>query len=893
MVAVAASAAAGLRSPGLRASTSAAYRAFKNPALLDPKPAPPPPAVDCTRFNGDAKLPPTQLELEFQQPPEDDLDDPEGSTMANLQIPDLRIPVTRRTMRFVRFFAKNDAGRASFLTRFRRAGMYRESIENTLREAGLPEDLVWLSAIESGFDPRAVSRAGAAGLWQFMPETGQLYGLDQSPWVDERRSIARSTSAAVTHLRDLYERLHRWDLALAAYNAGYDRVVAGMDKVARARGPVRLDDRPISFGDLAAARALPDETANYVPQIVAFSIVAANLAHFNLDLPEMPPALDPGEVAVPEGTRLRTIARAAGISLATLRDYNPQILRDRVPPTGGDYLILIPADRVSHALAAFPSYLDQEVVASADADEPDEGSPRVPAAEGVDADVDEPLPRRPIALGRNRLPAFLLPGEERVLSPASLVADPGVLAVKLPALLSGMGIGWQQAYRDDPLGVFRGIAPAAAAGAKGREAAIDKQLGFLDRPAAVIDTLRSFTLPNGVVVRIRRDAGAPVASITARIATTPDAAARKAGESGTGETLHSFSVPRADVDAGIEIAASRLRLSLGDAGAAELAEVRRIAAEPRRKLLATTPYGAAWIALSHALFPAGHPLSGTVIGASGDPGGARDLLLAALMEQERTRTTASLTVVGDVDEMHARRLVESFLGPMAMPAEQPVLPHPREERLSVDEAVPTPRALYGWIGPAEGEGGDASLRVLVEILQNPKLSRLSRALVQGHGASGGAEVSSPPASLAQAALEVGPRASVLAIEVAPAPTHELGEVEKRLDAELAALGDEGPGTREVAVAKGFLRARLQSELNSSRAAPTVPGLVHSTPTLQLRRLLRPEVAEKVLATVDEVSVASVKAVAKRVLARGHRVVVTTVPGNKAMLAERDKAGNGG
>src|SRR4029078_5437282 len=91
-------------------------------------------------------------------------------------------------------------------------------------------------AVESGFDPRAVSRAGAAGLFQVMPETGQLYGLDQSPWVDERRSVYRATAPAVTHLRDLYERFHRWDLALAAYNAGYDRVVGAMDKGGSAQG---------------------------------------------------------------------------------------------------------------------------------------------------------------------------------------------------------------------------------------------------------------------------------------------------------------------------------------------------------------------------------------------------------------------------------------------------------------------------------------------------------------------------------------------------------------------------------------------------------------------------------------------------------------------------------
>src|SRR5262249_29306254 len=158
------------------------------------------------------------------------------------------------------------------------------------------------------------------------PETAQVYGLDQSPFVDERRSIARATHAAVTHLRDLYERFGHWDLALAAYNAGYDRVAGAMERIARDRGPERLHDRPPGFADLAAARALPDETINYVPQIMAFALVAANRSRFGLDGPELGAAMEVGEIAVPEGTRLRTIARAAGVSIAVLREYNPQLL---------------------------------------------------------------------------------------------------------------------------------------------------------------------------------------------------------------------------------------------------------------------------------------------------------------------------------------------------------------------------------------------------------------------------------------------------------------------------------------------------------------------------------------------------------------------------------------
>jgi peptidoglycan lytic transglycosylase D len=881
------------RHPGLRTSFSAGYRAFRDPALLDPPaPPPPPPTVDCRRFTGDAARPgaPSEaLAIDLQKAaPEEDLDDPEGATLASLTLPDIHAPVTRRTMRFVKFLARSDAGRKVFLARFRRAGKYRDQIESSLREAGLPEDLVWLAAVESGFDPRAVSRAGAAGLFQFMPETGQLYGLDQSPWVDERRSVSRATAAAVTHLRDLFERFHRWDLALAAYNAGYDRVVNAMDKLARERGPVHLDDKPIEFADLAAAHALPEETTSYVPQILAFALVAQNLAHFGLDDAELAASLDPGEIAVPEGTRLRTIARAAGISTVQLREYNPQILRDRVPPTGGDYLITIPSDRVAHALATFPSYLDQEVLAQNDPDDEATVLPVVNAVDGVDATAEDPLPRRPVPLGRNRLPSFALPGEQRELLGAASLDAASILGAKLPQVLLGVGIGWQKPYDEDPLGLLRGRFSASSA--KGRDAALDKQLGFLDEPAAV-ESLRTFTLPNGIAVRLRRDAGAAFTAITVRIAGDAvvlddhvTSGGRRAGRAGDGggatETLHTLTVARGDVEAGIELAAARVRLALGDASIAEVTEIRRQAGEPRRKILASTPYGPAWIALGNALFPAGHPLAGTVLGTGSDPTGARDLLLAETMATERARARASITVVGDVDELRAKKLADAFLGSVAAPTLDAVPPHPREDRIFVEDAVPSPRALYGWIGPAEAEPFDASMRVAIEILQNPKIARLSHALVD-----------SGLASLAQAAIDPGQRASVAAIEIAPAPGHDLADVERRLEAELAAFAEGGPTSLELAVAKAYLVARMKKELAPPPSA--LASAVHSATTRSLRRALRPGQAEKVLTAVEDVSLSSVKAAVKRVLSKDHRVVITTVPTSKSALSAAEAPAGGG
>lgn len=869
---------ASARSPSLRASFGAAYRAFRNPALLDPKPASAPPAdVSCGRFQGGHDGKPVagdldaDLSLTFERPPAPlDLDDPDGATLSTLTLPDLRVPITRRTLRYLRFFTQSEAGRTSFLQRYRRAALYRESVAHALREAGLPEDLLWLAAIESGFDPRAVSPAGAAGLWQFMPDTGQLYGLDQSVWADERRSIARATAAAVTHLRDLHERFGRWDLALAAYNAGYDRVGNALERVAAARGPVRLDDKPLGFSDLAAARALPEETINYVPQILAFALVAANRSRFGLDMPELTSPLDLGEIAVPAGTRLRTIARAAGISVNVLREYNPQLLRDRVPPIGGDYLVALPESRVQRALAAFPAYSDQEIIAQND-EASDPGEPVASAVDGfvIDPDADDPLPSRPPSLGRNRLPAMSLPGRERMLvNPASLGV--AFLDAKLPASLMRPDVGWRRTYLEDPLGLTAGADRSSAALAKAGDTAIGKQLGFLHE-AAPVEALRSFTLPSGITVRVRRDKGAPHTAITVRVATIADTDGlvpgqrRRGAELGSAEALHTITVDRGDADAAVELASTRLRLSLGDTGAAELAQIRFRAGSARRKHLSKTPYGPAWIALGEALFPPDHPLAGTVIGAGSDGSALRDMMIAEAMRREHTAARASITVVGDIDELRVKKLAESFLAGVSAPVDVHVGPHPRDDRLTVEDNVPAPRVLVGWVGPGEGEIGDASLRVAIELLENPKIGLLAHALGDA-------------ATQSRAEIEVWPRASVATVEMAPSSSVEPHAALARLEAELARLGADGPEPSSVALAKYWVHARVKKEIAAATAGG-VAGAVHSAGLAKLRHALRPWAGDRALKAIDEVSPSSVRAVVKRVLSAEHRVVVTTAPKN--------------
>ena len=900
---VALGAAAG--STSLRASLSAACRAFQDPSLVEASGAgaragaPPPAEVDPAACAGapageDPEVLQAWITRDFEPAADEDLEDPEGATIASLVLPDLRVPLTRRTMRFVRYFARTEEGRALFLQRYRRAAAYREFIEHEMREAGVPEELLWVAAIESSFDPRATSRAGAAGLWQFMPRTGETYGLYQSEWVDERRSLVKSTTAAVSHLRDLYERFGRWDLALSAYNLGHERVLEGMERVLAARDP---DDRgPIGVAELAQAGVIPSETANYVPQIMAFALIAANRARFGLDQSDLDAArpMQLGEIAVPAGTRLRTIARAAGISTAQLREYNPQLLRDRAPPTGGDYLVTLPADRVARTLATFPAYLDHEVLAGGEPDEPEAtaelasagwatgmagtgasaSSGRGPELEPSAGGDDDPLPPRPAVLGRNRLPAFMPPGQLPVAMP--VIGDPLALQTRLPVVLVGGGVGWQRGVLQDPLGIMSGR-PLPSARVKGREAALAKQLAFLDHLGE--ERVQRLGLPGGIAAEIRRDPSAPLVSVSVSVAGAEEGAKGKGGDRGpaptaVGETRYTITVPPRDLDVAVALAAGRLRLLLGEASHDRVADLRRRAGAAQRDALEKAPYGRAWVALGEALFPAGHPLEGRVIGAADDPEVARDLRIAESLHLERRTGGAVISISGDVTRAQAEAALARALGPLPRDAEAALGPHPREERILLEDAVPGPRLLYGWIAPGEGEPGEAALRVATEILVNPRVARLAKALVTESGLA--AEV--------KGRLDLGPRASVVALDIAPAAGRESSEIDRRLDAELSALASTGPTWNELSLAKVLLMhqldreiARIQGKSPAAAAAPVVTSA-------RLREALQPGSLERLRREVEDVSPAAVRGAIRRIFDRRHRVVVTTWPRGAAAVA---------
>jgi len=220
-----------------------------------------------------------------------------------------------------------------------RSGRYLGMIRETLRGQGLPLDLAFTAMIESGYDPLAVSRAGAKGLWQFMAKTARRYGLRVDQWVDERLDPERSTVAAAAHLRDLYTQFGSWTLAQAAYNAG-ELTVA---RAVRATGSS-------DFWVLNRTKFLRRETKDFVPAIQAATIIGRNPDQYGFEIGEAR-ADEDERVAVPPSTDLRRLASAAGISVQMLRALNPVLVRGVTPP-GTTWELRVPAGTRGGVLAA-------------------------------------------------------------------------------------------------------------------------------------------------------------------------------------------------------------------------------------------------------------------------------------------------------------------------------------------------------------------------------------------------------------------------------------------------------------------------------------------------------------------------------------------------------------
>jgi membrane-bound lytic murein transglycosylase D len=257
---------------------------------------------------------------------------------------DLPLTVNDEVLSFLNFF-QTPRGRAIVETGLRRAGRYREMISRVLHEEGVPQDLIYLAQAESAFQPLALSRAGARGMWQFVAYRGQEYGLRHTWWIDERQDPEKATRAAAQHLRDLYGMFGDWYLAMAAYNCGPGNVQKAIERTGYA-----------DFWELYKRKVLPRETKNYVPIILALTLIAKDAAHYGIQpVPEAPVASD--VVKPGRAIDLRLVAETIDVDVETLRSLNPSLLR-LATPDDPSFELHLPAgtsERFSAEIADIPA----------------------------------------------------------------------------------------------------------------------------------------------------------------------------------------------------------------------------------------------------------------------------------------------------------------------------------------------------------------------------------------------------------------------------------------------------------------------------------------------------------------------------------------------------------
>ncbi len=242
---------------------------------------------------------------------------------------DIPIDVNEAVVQYVRFFQAPGV-RKHFVKWLGRLPRYQERYRTILREAGLPEDTIFLAMIESGFANLAYSRAKAAGPWQFIPSTGRRMGLSQDFWVDERRDPEKSARAAAAYLKFLHSEFGDWRLAWAGYNAGEGKIV-------KAQRKGQLD-----FWEMARGKVLKRETKGYVPKLMAAAIISKHPEAFGFRAEEIEAErwTEYERVTIPHAVEIEAVARAAEITSRELHELNPELRRSCTPPRA--YAVKLP-----------------------------------------------------------------------------------------------------------------------------------------------------------------------------------------------------------------------------------------------------------------------------------------------------------------------------------------------------------------------------------------------------------------------------------------------------------------------------------------------------------------------------------------------------------------------
>jgi membrane-bound lytic murein transglycosylase D len=400
---------------------------FPSPGLADPER----PVVR------DTGLPPPPRWTETPEPGEQGKD---LVWLRGLSMPEITVRWDGRVLRYLEFYHDDPRGRALVASWTKKSGRWAGSMRRALRDQGVPEDLIWVSLVESGFEPTVRSPAGAAGLWQLMPEAARAWGLVVDKWIDERLDSDRSTDAAARQLADLFRRFNGWELALAAYNMGSGGVVSAIRKY-------NTND----YWQLCKLEAgIPWETTLYVPKIIAMAVVAKNPTAFGIDASKVDPPVLSDSIQVAGGTALKAVAAAAGVALSEVEALNPQIRAGRTPPDDPatrqpvQWTVRVPVGRGSDTALAIQQL-----------------RPIEPKSEELPPAAPAPSVSAPVAV----VPAETLPAPDKrvVVVPADPVSVPGrkrvfrrvVAGDSLPDLAATFGV------TSDDLKRWNALDPAA------------------------------------------------------------------------------------------------------------------------------------------------------------------------------------------------------------------------------------------------------------------------------------------------------------------------------------------------------------------------------------------------------------------------------------------------
>jgi membrane-bound lytic murein transglycosylase D len=288
------------------------------------------------------ELPPADLDEEITN----DLD----NALLKEQLPESDLPLTlnSKVNYFLNFF--QGRGHGFFAKWLSRSERYIPIMKEILRKEGMPEDLVYLAMIESGFTPHAISVASAVGPWQFMSGTGKRYALRIDDWIDERRDPIKSTVAAALYLKELYAMFNNdWYLAAAGYNAGENKILRAINM---------YDTR--DFWEISKGSYLKRETKDYVPKLLAAAIIAKEPAKHGFADVAYLPSMDLDTVTIPTRTDLDLVAQITDVPYQTLKELNPELRRWCTPPNYPNYLLKLPKGKKELFLAEYAKIAEDQ-----------------------------------------------------------------------------------------------------------------------------------------------------------------------------------------------------------------------------------------------------------------------------------------------------------------------------------------------------------------------------------------------------------------------------------------------------------------------------------------------------------------------------------------------------